>query len=61
MCLVLIVFQGLFTYAPPLQKIFATTPLDMTSWLVILGLGLFKFLAVEAEKGLLRRLKIVMT
>ena len=52
----LIMLQLLFTYAPPMQQVFQTASLDASSWLVILALGSIKFLAVEAEKALLRRL-----
>jgi Cation transport ATPase len=55
MSVLLICFQLLFTYAPPMQQLFQTTALDAVSWLVILALGLAKFLAVEAEKALMRR------
>jgi hypothetical protein len=58
MCALLIVFQLLLTYAPPMQAVFQTAALDALSWAVILGLGLFKFLAVELEKAVLRRLNI---
>ncbi len=58
MSLLLIVLQLLFTYAPPLQSMFKSTPLDGRSWLLIGGLGLTKFFAVEAEKWLLRRLGV---
>ncbi len=51
-------FQLLFTYAPPMQQLFQTVALDATSWLVILALGLGKFLAVEAEKSVLRHLHV---
>jgi magnesium-transporting ATPase (P-type) len=51
----LIALQLAFTYAPPLQALFRTTPLDAAAWTLILGLGLAKFLAVEAEKAVLRR------
>ncbi|WP_372724190.1 cation transporting ATPase C-terminal domain-containing protein, partial [Immundisolibacter sp.] len=54
----LIAFQLLFTYAPPMQELFHTAPLDAASWLAILVLGLGKFLAVEAEKTVLRRLNV---
>lgn len=54
----LIGFQLLFTYAPPMQQVFHTAPLDAISWLVILALGLGKFLAVEAEKTVLRHLQV---
>ena len=54
----LVGFQLLFTYAPPMQQVFHTAPLDGTSWLLILALGLAKFLAVEAEKAVLQRLHV---
>jgi len=58
MSVLLIGFQLLFTYAPPMQQLFQTAALDAASWLVILALGLVKFLAVEAEKAVLRRLNV---
>jgi magnesium-transporting ATPase (P-type) len=54
-CVILIAMQLLLTYAPAMQHIFNTTALDIASWMLILGLALAKFLAVEAEKWLLRR------
>ncbi|PJB41781.1 MAG: hypothetical protein CO105_12725 [Comamonadaceae bacterium CG_4_9_14_3_um_filter_60_33] len=45
-------------YAPPMQHLFQTEALDALSWAVILGLGLLKFLAVTAEKALLRCMNI---
>lgn len=57
-CMLLIAFQLLFTYAPPMQQVFHTTPLDAASWLVILALGPGRFFAVEAEKAVLRRLQV---
>ncbi|MBI5937025.1 MAG: HAD-IC family P-type ATPase [Betaproteobacteria bacterium] len=57
-CAILIGLQWLFTYAPPMQGLFQTRPLDWTSWALILVLALAKFLAVEAEKWLLRRLHV---
>jgi magnesium-transporting ATPase (P-type) len=56
MSVLLMALQLLFTYAPPMQQIFQTVALDLYSWAVILGLGVLKFLAVTAEKALLRRL-----
>ncbi|MFM6986582.1 MAG: cation-translocating P-type ATPase [Hydrogenophaga sp.] len=47
--------QLLFTHAPPLQRLFHTTPLPASSWLMILAMGAVVFGAVEAEKCLLRR------
>ena len=58
MSVLLIVFQLLFTYAPTMQQVFQTAALDAASWLVILALGLAKFLAVEAEKAVLRYLNV---
>jgi len=58
MGVLLIGLQVLFTYAPPMQHLFQTEALDLLSWAVILGLGVLKFLAVTAEKALLRRLNI---
>jgi len=55
---ILIVLQLLFTYVPPLQALFHSTALDLNSWLLIGALSLAKFLAVEAEKGVLRHLGI---
>jgi magnesium-transporting ATPase (P-type) len=58
MSALLIVFQLLFTYAPPMQQVFHTAALDAVSWLIILALGLGKFLAVEAEKAVQRALQV---
>lgn len=55
---ILVVFQLLFTYAAPFQALFHTVDLDAHSWAIILGLGLAKFLAVEIEKTLWRRLNV---
>ena len=52
---ILVVLQLLFTYAPPLQRLFHTTALDARSWAMILALGAALFVLVEAEKALLRR------
>jgi hypothetical protein len=46
--------QLAFTYAPPMQQMFRTVPLDAAAWGVILALSLVKFLLVEAEKAVLR-------
>ncbi len=57
MSLILIVMQLLFTYFPPMQRLFQTVALDAVSWIAILALGVGKFLAVEAEKAVRRRLQ----
>ena len=51
---VLIFLQLAFTYAPPLQHVFASEGLGWASWAVIIGLAVAKFLAVEAEKAFWR-------
>jgi magnesium-transporting ATPase (P-type) len=56
---ILIGLQILFTYAPTMQQLFHTTPLDAASWTLILILSFGKFLAVEAEKWFLRRRSIL--
>ncbi len=52
---VLILLQIAFTYAPPMQALFKSTPLDAAAWALIVALSLGKFLAVEVEKAVLRR------
>ncbi len=56
----LIGFQLLFTYAPPMQQLFASVALDWVSWAMIITLALLKFLAVEVEKAVWRYLKVTM-
>jgi magnesium-transporting ATPase (P-type) len=52
---VLVVLQGLFTYLPALQALFATTPLDLASWGRICLFGLMVYIGVEIEKAVIRR------
>lgn len=54
----LIVFQLLFTYAPPFQQIFQTAGLGLSSWIPILILAAGLFLIVEIEKACWRHFKI---
>ncbi len=51
---ILIVLQLAFTSLPVMQQVFHTAPLGWASWAVILGLGVAKFFAVEAEKAFWR-------
>ena len=46
--------QLAFTYAPPLQALFNTTPITVEAWERIGAFGLLLFLIVEVEKGLVR-------
>ncbi len=57
--LTLVAFQLLFTYTPLMQHLFKTEGLDVLSWLVIVGLGLAKFIAVEIEKSVWRRCHVM--
>jgi magnesium-transporting ATPase (P-type) len=43
------------TYAPPLQAVFHTAPLDAADWALLTGLGTLPLLADEARKAWLRR------
>jgi magnesium-transporting ATPase (P-type) len=52
-----LLFQLLFTYAPPFQYIFNTQPLALESWLIILGVTFSLLLLVEIEKKLFRNNK----
>jgi len=51
---ILIVLQGLFTYLPALQALFATAALDAAAWGRIVVFGLVVYGVVEAEKALIR-------
>jgi magnesium-transporting ATPase (P-type) len=51
---VLVVLQGLFTYLPLLQTLFATTPLDLAAWGRIIVFGIVVYSVVEIEKALIR-------
>jgi len=53
----LAVLQVLFVYVPFLNLWFHSAPIPASDWLLPIGIGFAIFLAVEAEKALLRRLK----
>ena len=48
-------FQLLYTYAPPMQAMFHSRPLGLLEWSLIGLAGLALFLVVELEKAVLRR------
>ncbi|CAA7615082.1 HAD-IC family P-type ATPase [Magnetospirillum sp. UT-4] len=50
-----VAWQLLFTYAPPMQALFDSAPLGLDAWGRIALAGLAVFLAIEAEKLVLRR------
>ena len=51
-----IFFQLLFTYAPFMQWLFSTRPVELSVWAASVGVAATIFLLVEVEKALLRRL-----
>ncbi|MFP5506736.1 MAG: cation-transporting P-type ATPase [Gammaproteobacteria bacterium] len=51
----LVVLQGLFTYLPLLQSLFATTPLDLATWGRVVLFGFIVYSVVEIEKAVIRR------
>src|SRR5215831_6289854 len=50
----LVLLQLLFTYAPPLQRLFDIEPLPASAWPWLIGGGFLFFLVVEAEKAVIR-------
>lgn len=52
----LLALQLAFTYAPPMQRLFHTAPLDGAAWGRILVFGLAVLLFVELEKAVVRRI-----
>ena len=46
----MIALQWSFTYAPLMNRLFHSTPLDAETWMRIVGVALFSFVAVEVEK-----------
>jgi Ca2+-transporting ATPase len=48
--------QVLFTYAPFMNRLFHTAPIDAWAWLDVLAVGLVAFAAVGAEKWIRRRM-----
>lgn len=50
-----IAFQLLFTYAPPMQFLFATRGLDAATWVAIVAVSSSVLFLVELEKAALRR------
>ena len=45
-----VVFQLLFTYAPPMQTLFGTAPIDAVTWGIIVLVASSVFILVEMEK-----------
>jgi magnesium-transporting ATPase (P-type) len=53
-----VVLQLLFTYAPPLQSLFETEAIPFRVWLWLLLGGVVLFLVVEAEKLIIRSMRL---
>ena len=53
--ILIVLLQAGFTYLPPMQLLFGTTPLPLESWLGILAVSLPILFLVEGEKAILRR------
>ena len=51
---VLVVLQGLFTYLPLLQALFATAALDASTWVRVFLFGILVYGVVEIEKAWIR-------
>ncbi|MBG0793054.1 HAD-IC family P-type ATPase [Methylocystis sp. H62] len=51
---IVVVLQAMFTYAPFMQALFNTTPLDPEMWGHIAGASVVLFLLVEVEKAIFR-------
>ncbi len=52
---ILALLQAAMTYAPPMQRLFGTAPLDATGWAAVAAFGMTLFVIVEAEKLVVRR------
>ena len=53
-----VVLQLLFTYAPPLQALFETEAIPFRVWLWLLLGGVVLFLVIEAEKLIIRSMRL---
>lgn len=57
-CVVMLILQALFTYAPWMQAIFKTEALDLSSWLFIGVSAILVFFVIELEKAVLRKQQV---
>ena len=51
---VILLLQALFTYFPPMQKLFVTASIPATDWARVIIFSSFVFVLVEAEKAVVR-------
>lgn len=49
-----VVFQLLYTYAPPMQYLFESVAIPLIGWVMAVGVGFSVFVLVEIEKAFLR-------
>ena len=52
---VMVLLQVMFTYAPAMNHLFGTAPMDMTEWAWVLTGGVVIYMVVGTEKWLRRR------
>lgn len=52
---VMVLLQLLFTYAPFMNRLFETAPIDWVDWARVLGVSVLTYWVVELEKSLRRR------
>ena len=57
----MIVLQLLFTYAPSMNFLFHTVPIDGQMWIPIVGVGVVSYIIVEVEKWIRRKLAVSRT
>jgi len=53
---ILAAMQGVFTYAPAMQRIFGVASIGGTEWVRIIAFAFMIFAAVEGEKAIIRRI-----
>lgn len=51
----MVALQALFTYAPFMNNLFLTAPINLADWTRVLGVSLLGYLVVELEKWMRRR------
>ena len=54
----MILLQIVFTYIPVMNEIFQSKPIELDSWLKIIGVSLTTFLIIEIKKFVSNRVKL---
>ena len=52
-----VIFQLIYTYAPPMQYLFESVAIPPLGWAMAVGVGFSVFVLVEIEKAILRSLQ----